>query len=51
VNALTAAQEKALKPRESFKECTDCPEMVLLPAGKSGWGRRQRKKIALMMKA
>jgi formylglycine-generating enzyme required for sulfatase activity len=33
-HVLTAAQEQALKPGESFKECaTDCPEMVVVPAG------------------
>lgn len=33
VNALTAAQEKALKPGQSFNECTDCPDMVAVPSG------------------
>jgi formylglycine-generating enzyme required for sulfatase activity len=30
---LTAAQERALKPKDSFKECAECPEMVVVPAG------------------
>src|SRR5262245_6451084 len=30
---LTAAQESALKPGDSFRECSDCPEMVVLPSG------------------
>jgi formylglycine-generating enzyme required for sulfatase activity len=31
---LTAIAEQSLKPGESFKECaTDCPEMIVLPAG------------------
>jgi formylglycine-generating enzyme required for sulfatase activity len=30
---LTAAQDRALKPKDSFKECSDCPEMVVVPAG------------------
>ena len=31
---LTSAQERALKPGNSFKECAqDCPEMVVVPAG------------------
>jgi formylglycine-generating enzyme required for sulfatase activity len=31
---LTTAQEQALKPENSFKECAqDCPEMVVVPAG------------------
>jgi formylglycine-generating enzyme required for sulfatase activity len=36
VNALSAAQEKALKPNpnDGFQECTDCPQMVVVPSGK-----------------
>jgi formylglycine-generating enzyme required for sulfatase activity len=31
---LSAAQARALKPGDSFKECArDCPEMVVIPAG------------------
>ena len=30
---LTAAQERGLKPKDSFKECENCPEMVVVPAG------------------
>jgi formylglycine-generating enzyme required for sulfatase activity len=30
---LNAAQERELKPKDSFKECADCPEMVVVPAG------------------
>jgi formylglycine-generating enzyme required for sulfatase activity len=31
---LTAAAERALKSRDSFRECAkDCPEMVVVPAG------------------
>jgi formylglycine-generating enzyme required for sulfatase activity len=33
VTALKRAQERALKPRDAFKECTDCPEMIVVPAG------------------
>jgi formylglycine-generating enzyme required for sulfatase activity len=33
-HVLTAAQEQTLKPGDSFKECaTDCPEMIVVPAG------------------
>ena len=32
-HVLTAVRETALKPPDSFKECTDCPEMVVVPAG------------------
>jgi formylglycine-generating enzyme required for sulfatase activity len=30
---LSAAEERALKPKDSFKECAKCPEMVVVPAG------------------
>jgi formylglycine-generating enzyme required for sulfatase activity len=33
-HVLTPAQEAALKPADSFKECAqDCPEMIVVPAG------------------
>ena len=31
---LTAAQERALKAGNSFKEGADCPEMIVVPAGR-----------------
>jgi formylglycine-generating enzyme required for sulfatase activity len=33
VRALTADKERALKPKDSFRECDACPEMVVVPAG------------------
>jgi formylglycine-generating enzyme required for sulfatase activity len=30
---LSAAAESSLKPKDRFKECDKCPEMVVLPAG------------------
>jgi formylglycine-generating enzyme required for sulfatase activity len=30
---LNAAQERALKPKDTLRECADCPEMVVVPAG------------------
>jgi formylglycine-generating enzyme required for sulfatase activity len=30
---LTTEQELALKPGDSLRECSDCPEMIVLPAG------------------
>jgi formylglycine-generating enzyme required for sulfatase activity len=30
---LTAAQERGLKPKDTFRECENCPEMVVVPAG------------------
>jgi formylglycine-generating enzyme required for sulfatase activity len=31
--SLTPAKERALKPKDTFKECGECPEMVVVPAG------------------
>jgi formylglycine-generating enzyme required for sulfatase activity len=31
---LTAAQERALEPGDSFKEGANCPEMIVVPAGR-----------------
>ena len=33
VYALTAEKERALKPKDAFKECDGCPEMVVVAAG------------------
>ena len=33
VSPLTADEERALKPGDSFKECSECPEMAVVPAG------------------
>jgi formylglycine-generating enzyme required for sulfatase activity len=30
---LTREQERLLEPQDTFKECANCPEMVLVPAG------------------
>jgi formylglycine-generating enzyme required for sulfatase activity len=30
---LPAERERALKPKDVFKECANCPEMVVVPAG------------------
>ena len=31
--ALSAAEERVLKPKDVVRECVDCPAMVVLPAG------------------
>ena len=43
---LKPAQERALKPGDSFKECRDCPEMIVVPAGHftDGLARRPRRR-------
>jgi formylglycine-generating enzyme required for sulfatase activity len=33
VTSLSQMQEHALKPKDTFKECDVCPEMVVVPAG------------------
>src|SRR5579883_2344152 len=33
VGPLSPAQQKALKPRDTFRECQNCPEMTVVPAG------------------
>jgi formylglycine-generating enzyme required for sulfatase activity len=30
---LSGAEERAIKPKDLFKECEQCPEMVVMPAG------------------
>jgi formylglycine-generating enzyme required for sulfatase activity len=42
---LTAEAEQALKPKDSFRECAnDCPEMVVVPAGKFIMGSSPEEK-------
>ncbi len=31
--ALSSSEECGLKPRDTFRECENCPEMVMVPAG------------------
>jgi len=33
IGPLSSERERALKPKDSFKECETCPEMVVMPAG------------------
>jgi formylglycine-generating enzyme required for sulfatase activity len=33
VELLSPARERTLQPKESFKECANCPVMVVMPAG------------------
>jgi formylglycine-generating enzyme required for sulfatase activity len=35
---LSAAEERALRPKDSFKECAACAEMVVVPAGSFAMG-------------
>src|SRR6201996_6389652 len=38
---LSAADECGLKPRETFRECENCPELVVVPAGQVLMGSEQ----------
>lgn len=44
---LTVAEEHALKPKDSFKECDRCPEMVVVPAGTFTMGSPESEKERL----
>jgi hypothetical protein len=35
---LTPEREQTLKPKDSFKECAVCPEMVVIPPGSCHYG-------------
>jgi formylglycine-generating enzyme required for sulfatase activity len=41
---ITEARERALKPKDTFKECSGCPEMVVVPAGEfmMGWPETEK---------
>jgi formylglycine-generating enzyme required for sulfatase activity len=41
---LTAAQERGLKPKDSFRECENCPEMVVVPTGAFTMGSPETEK-------
>jgi len=36
--ALTADHERSLKPKDTFQECSNCPVMVVVPAGSFAMG-------------
>src|ERR1700675_783597 len=38
VGPLSAEQERALMPKDSFTECDKCPEVIVLPTGKFAMG-------------
>jgi formylglycine-generating enzyme required for sulfatase activity len=41
VKALSPGEERALRPRDGFKECDYCPAMVVVPAGELAMGSPQ----------
>jgi formylglycine-generating enzyme required for sulfatase activity len=41
---LSAAEECALKPKDSFRECANCPELVVMPAASFTMGSPESEK-------
>ena len=41
---LTSDQERGLKPKDRFRECENCPEMVVVPAGSFTMGAPNSEK-------
>jgi formylglycine-generating enzyme required for sulfatase activity len=41
---LPAAEERALKPKDVFKECDACPEMIIVPPGSFTMGSPESEK-------
>jgi formylglycine-generating enzyme required for sulfatase activity len=44
---LAAAAERALKPRDSFRECDKCPEMLVVPAGSFTMGSPESERTPI----
>jgi formylglycine-generating enzyme required for sulfatase activity len=42
---LTAVQERGLRPKDTFRECENCPEMVTVPAGSFTMGSPSSEKL------
>ena len=40
---LAAGEEVGLKPKDIFRDCRDCPDMVVIPAGKFLMGSKEQK--------
>jgi formylglycine-generating enzyme required for sulfatase activity len=38
IGTLSTEREAAIRPKDTFKECTACPEMVVIPAGEFTMG-------------
>src|SRR5262249_29340011 len=47
VYPVTAEKERALKLKDSFKECDQCPEMVVVPSGRFTMGSPANEKDRL----
>ena len=44
VRGQVLTQERALKTKDVFRECTDCPEMIVVPAGNFTMGSPETEK-------
>jgi formylglycine-generating enzyme required for sulfatase activity len=44
IGPLSPERERTLKPKETFKECDNCPEMVVVPAGSFTMGSLDEEK-------
>ena len=51
VGLLSPERERALKPKDVFKECDKCPEMVVVPTGGGRWAHRPANRGAISTKA
>jgi formylglycine-generating enzyme required for sulfatase activity len=47
--ALSPEQERALRPLDSFKECADCPDLVVVPAGSFQMGSSNSEAFNFMV--
>jgi len=45
VGTLSTDAERALSPKDAFKECNDCPEMVVVPAGSFTMGSPETQPV------
>ena len=49
VGVLSTDTERALAPKDVFKECDDCHEMIVVPAG-ARWAHRRVSRYAARTK-
>jgi formylglycine-generating enzyme required for sulfatase activity len=47
IEAQVGNENRCLKPKDSFRDCPDCPEMVVVPPGKSTMGSPENEKDRL----
>ena len=47
IEAQVGNENRCLKPKDSFRDCPDCPEMVVVPSGKFTMGSPENEKDRL----